>query len=55
MPNDKTPTTLKPCPLCAGVAILFPASPCVQCVECGCEVWGESVEDAIRKWQRRDS
>jgi hypothetical protein len=37
----------------SGSAILFDDNPSVQCVECGCEVWGDTPQEAIDKWNRR--
>jgi hypothetical protein len=53
-PADETPTVeLKPCPLCSGVAILFPTNPSVACVVYGCEVWGETIHEAVTRWNTR--
>ena len=45
---------LKRCPLCRGFAMLDATNPNIRCDECGCEVWADTVDEAIAKWNRRD-
>jgi hypothetical protein len=55
MPDKKSDAEQKPkdCPLCGNVAILFPTNPSVQCCVCGCEVWGETIDEALTRWNTR--
>jgi hypothetical protein len=43
----------KDCPLCGNVGILFPTNPSVQCCVCGCEVWGDTIDEALTRWNTR--
>jgi len=43
----------KACPLCSGFAILFDTNPSVACSVCGCEVWGETIDEALARWKTR--
>jgi hypothetical protein len=44
---------LKRCPLCGGVATCFPTNPSVSCTLCGCEVWGDTIHQAVARWNTR--
>ena len=46
---------LKPCPFCSdgGDVEASEFSPVVECGDCGCEQWGDTIKDAIEKWNTR--